>query len=100
MLSEEFEMNTPIHSFLEEYSAKNPVRCHMPGGKGRNSPFDITEIHGADSLFESDGIIYESEKNAASLFGAGATLFPAAAALLQFRVCSAHFGRQPKKIRL
>ena len=47
----------------------------MPGGKGLNNPFDITEIHGADSLFETDGIIHESEKNAASLFGAGATLY-------------------------
>ncbi len=47
----------------------------MPGGKGLNNPFDITEIHGADSLFEADGIIHESEKIAASLFGAGATLY-------------------------
>lgn len=68
-------MNTPIHDFLTAYGKSGIVRCHMPGGKGRNNPFDITEIYGADSLFECDGIISESEKNASSLFGAGSTLF-------------------------
>lgn len=68
-------MNTPIHDFLRDYAARLPVRCHMPGGKGRNDPFDITEIDGADSLYESAGIILESEKNAAALFGAGDTLY-------------------------
>lgn len=68
-------MNTPIHDFLRDYAARLPVRCHMPGGKGQNDPFDITEIDGADNLFESAGIILESEKNAAALFGAGDTLY-------------------------
>ncbi len=68
-------MNTPIHDFLINYAEKNAVRCHMPGGKGLNNPFDITEIDGADSLFEADGIIHRSESIAASLFGAGATLY-------------------------
>lgn len=66
-------MKTPIHDFLVSYCAEKPVRCHMPGGK--KTPFDITEIEGADSLFESDGIIKQSEMNAAGLFGAGKTLF-------------------------
>lgn len=68
-------MNTPIHDFLINYAEKNMIRCHMPGGKGLNNPFDITEIDGADSLFEADGIINESERLAASLFGTGATLY-------------------------
>lgn len=68
-------MNTPVHNFLIKYAEKNTVRCHMPGGKGLNNPFDITEIDGADSLFEADGIINKSERIAASLFGAGATLY-------------------------
>lgn len=68
-------MNTPIHDFLRDYAARLPVRCHMPGGKGRNDPFDITEIDGADSLYESAGVIRESERNAAALFGAGDTLY-------------------------
>ena len=66
-------METPIHDFLLSYAKENPVRCHMPGGK--QQPFDITEIEGADSLFESSGIIRQSEENAAKLFGAGETLF-------------------------
>lgn len=68
-------MNTPIHDFLRDYAARLPVRCHMPGGKGQNDPFDITEIDGADNLYESAGIILESERNAAALFGAGDTLY-------------------------
>ncbi len=68
-------MDTPIHDFLERYAAASPVRCHMPGGKGRDYPFDITEIDGADSLYESAGIIRASERNAALLFGAGDTLY-------------------------
>ena len=66
-------METPIHDFLVSYARENPVRCHMPGGK--QQPFDITEIEGADSLFESSGIIRQSEENTAKLFGAGETLF-------------------------
>ena len=44
----------------------------MPGHKGIGSiceSLDITEITGADSLFEANGIIRESEKNASALFG-------------------------------
>lgn len=36
---------------------------------------DITEIKGADSLYEADGIIAESEANAAELFGTAATFY-------------------------
>ena len=32
--------------------------------------YDITEIEGADSLYEADGIIRKSEENAGCLFGA------------------------------
>ena len=66
-------ISTPIHDFLKAYSAENPIRCHMPGGK-RND-LDITEIEGADSLYESSGIIRSSEENASKLFGSGSTLF-------------------------
>lgn len=69
------QISVPIDDFLRSYAGKKPVRCHMPGGKGENNPFDITEIEGADSLFESSGIIAQSEKNAAGLFGAGKTLY-------------------------
>ena len=45
----------------------------MPGHKGKQflgfEQFDITEIDGADSLYEASGIIAESEHNASELFG-------------------------------
>ena len=59
-------MNTPIHDFLKEYSSSNTLRLHMPGHKGKYNLHDITEIKGADSLFEADSIILDSEKNASS----------------------------------
>ena len=43
----------------------------MPGHKGIGEieKFDLTEIRGADSLYEASGIIKESEENASELFG-------------------------------
>ena len=65
-------MNTPICDFVEKYNSKKPMRFHMPGHKGREylgfEKYDITEITGADSLFEASGIIKESENNASMLF--------------------------------
>lgn len=65
-------MKTPIYDFVRQYADSAAIRMHMPGHKGRgeNSPYDITEIPGADSLYLADGIIFESEKNAGRLFGA------------------------------
>ena len=66
-------MKTPIVSFLRSYQEKSPVRMHMPGHKGAGilgfEGMDLTEIYGADELFEAEGIIKESEQNASSLFG-------------------------------
>ena len=66
-------MQTPIVDFVKEYAEKKGSRFHMPGHKGQAflgcERFDITEIAGADALYEADGIIAESEKNAAELFG-------------------------------
>lgn len=66
-------MKTPICDFVENYTQKNAVRLHMPGHKGKAflgvEKGDITEIDGADSLYDASGIIGESEKNASSLFG-------------------------------
>lgn len=66
-------MTTPICDFVRSYAAKNPLRLHMPGHKGVSllgfEDMDITEIDGADSLYEAEGIIAESEANASALFG-------------------------------
>lgn len=67
-------MTTPICDFVARYEKSNAHRLHMPGHKGAPllgfEALDITEISGADSLYEASGIIRESEKNASSLFGA------------------------------
>ncbi len=66
-------MNTPICDFVRRYCEDGAVRAHMPGHKGTPllgfEHLDITEVDGADSLYEADGIIAESEKNASQLFG-------------------------------
>ena len=67
-------MKTPIYDFAKKYAEKASVRAHMPGHKGISrlgvECLDITEIVGADSLYDADGIIKESEENASRLFGA------------------------------
>ncbi len=66
-------MNTPIHDFVTRYKDLRPARFHMPGHKGRGplgcEALDLTEIPGADSLYEAAGIIAQSEANASRLFG-------------------------------
>ena len=66
-------MNTPICDFVSRYAERDPLRLHMPGHKGvgrEENRLDLTEIDGADSLYEASGIIRESEQNAGELFGA------------------------------
>lgn len=78
-------MDTPIVDFTENYALSGNIRAHMPGHKGRGEDFygfDITEIKGADSLFEASGIIAESEKNAAAIFGADRTVYSAGGSTL------------------
>ena len=72
-------MDTPIADFVRACAASGTVRAHMPGHKGvpllGPEPLDLTEIPGADSLYEADGIIAQSEKNASRLFGSRFTFF-------------------------
>ena len=67
------KMTTPISDFVHDYVTKHPIRLHMPGHKGvlltGCETDDITEVAGADSLYEAEGIIRESEENASLLFG-------------------------------
>lgn len=66
-------MDTPVCNFVRDYAHSDTLRMHMPGHKGAGilgvEHLDITEIKGADSLYEADGIIAESEANASALFG-------------------------------
>ena len=86
-------MNTPICDFARGYAAAELTRFHMPGHKGKSagagSPgmegpedsrsriqaLDITEIEGADVLYDSHDMIRESEENAAKLFGSARTVY-------------------------
>ncbi|MDE6456502.1 MAG: amino acid decarboxylase, partial [Dysosmobacter sp.] len=72
-------MTTPIWDFLESRRRAGAHRFHMPGHKGSGplgcEAWDVTEIPGADSLYEASGVIAESEANAAALFGSGATFY-------------------------
>ena len=79
-------MNTPICDFLAEYATKNNVRLHMPGHKGIGDveKHDLTEIEGADSLYEARGIIMKSEENASRLF-ASHTLYSTEGSSLAIR---------------
>lgn len=87
-------MDTPIYDFIQGYIDGGSVRAHMPGHKGRAPrdfgtadfaaafPYDITEIEGADALFEASGIIAQSEKNAGKLFGTVGTFYSAGGSTL------------------
>lgn len=83
-------LNTPIYDFIAEYADSGILRCHMPGHKGRGAFYDpdrlcrldITEIYGADSLFEADGIIAESERNMSGLYNTAATVYSAGGSTL------------------
>ena len=70
-------MNTPILDFVNDYKQSNPVRFHMPAHKGevKGTQMDVTEIDGADSLFDAKGIIDQSEKNLSSLYGTNFSVY-------------------------
>ena len=71
-----------IHNFISDYLEKDTVSFHMPGHKGshlyrrfgydkfldRIMDFDITEIAGADNLFQTEGIIKGVQDHYAKLY--------------------------------
>ena len=97
-------MKTPIYDFVKQYAESKTARMHMPGHKGKSflgfEQFDITEIKGADSLYEADGIIAESENNASALFGCK-TFYSAEGSSLAIRamlyLCELYAKSQNKK---
>ena len=72
-------ISTPICDFVRAYGEKGIARLHMPGHKGVDflgcEALDITEVAGADELYQPDGVIAESEENARRLFGFGKTVY-------------------------
>lgn len=65
-------MNTPVFDFLQGYQREGMSRFHMPGHKGRGplgcEGWDVTEVKGADALYEAEGIIAQAEENTTALF--------------------------------
>ena len=73
----------PIISFLTEHADKHTVSFHMPGHKGsaiyrkfgytefleKMMDCDITEIIGADNLFQTEGILKAAQEEYAKLYG-------------------------------
>ena len=82
-------MKTPICDFVKQYAAENNLRLHMPGHKGCANlgvePLDITEVDGADVLYQAHGIIAESQQNATALFDSGKTLYSCEGSSLAIR---------------
>ena len=86
------ENELPITCFLSKYVYQQAIRAHMPGHKGKPMalfpglsivyPYDITEIEGADSLFEADGILRTAEEQTADLYGSGAVCYSAGGSTL------------------
>lgn len=84
-------MKTPIVDFVRRYAQSGGARFHMPGHKGKTllgvesmdmgrlflppEVLDITEVSGADVLYDAKSIIAESEGNAAALFGTAHTFY-------------------------
>lgn len=75
-------VTTSIHDFIAGYLKKDTVSFHMPGHKGsqiyrrfgyqkfldRIMDYDITEIAGADNLFQTEGIIKSVQDRYAKLY--------------------------------
>ena len=99
-------MNTPVYDFLKSYASSNGLRAHMPGHKGIAPAkelemlykLDITEIKGADSLFEAGGIIAESEHNTSALYGSAATVFSAGGSTLCIQAMLALMKQENRRV--
>lgn len=89
------EKQTPLYKAVTEYIERDTARFHMPGHKGlglRASAekipfsdayrFDITEVTGADSLYEAKGCIAETEKAYAAAYGAKRSMLSAGGSTL------------------
>ena len=80
---------TPLREALETILEEDRARFYMPGHKGRlpfpledAAPYDITEIEGADSLYQCGGPIRRMEERFAAAVGAGDTLLSAGGSTL------------------
>lgn len=100
-------MNTYIFDFLNKYIQNSGTRLHMPGHKGEicdlsklDHRFDITEIKGADSLYNPNNIIDYSEQNLSKIYNSKFSVFSTGGSTLsiQTMLYTAFQNKKTKKI--
>lgn len=99
---------TPLSSYLKDYAESRTIRAHMPGHKGRAVSeiplptdvfsWDITEIDGADSLFEADGILLAAERHTADVYGSPACCWSAGGSTLCIQAMLARMRSQERTV--
>ncbi len=99
---------TPLSSYLKAYAESRTLRAHMPGHKGRSASeiplpsdvfsWDITEIDGADSLFEADGILLAAERRTADIYGSPACCWSAGGSTLCIQAMLARMRSQGRTV--
>lgn len=71
-----------LYDFLKRHASRDAVSFHMPGHKGSDlyrrygygdfldqiMAFDVTEIHGADNLFQAEGVLKQVQDKYARLY--------------------------------
>ncbi|WP_312640942.1 aminotransferase class V-fold PLP-dependent enzyme [Hydrogenoanaerobacterium sp.] len=103
------EKQTPLLKAVNEYIKRDAARFHMPGHKGflmHREPdrfseayrYDITEVQGADSLYEAHGAIRETEEAFARIYGAKRTLLSAGGATLCIQTMLALVAKEGGKV--
>ncbi len=98
----------PIKEFLDQYQAQQTLRLHMPGHKGKAASctapldaacgWDITEIAGADSLFEADGILLQGEAATAAVYQSGGCCWSAGGSTLCIQAMLAQMRAERRQV--
>ena len=80
---------TPLFDAIEGLRRQDFSRFHTPGHKGASlgflsavTPWDFTEVRGADSLFEAEGPIAETERLYTELYGTAGSFLSAGGSTL------------------
>jgi len=100
--------NRPLLSALESIIRGNKARFHVPGHKGAGAGFahsryplplyDLTEIPGADSLYQASGPIRALEENISALYGSAGSLISCGGATLAIQAMLALTAREGEKV--
>lgn len=99
------EYSTPLMDALEQLRQEGRAPFHMPGHKGRMpypfaqaAPYDVTEVMGADSLYEATGPLLALEQRLAAAYGAGMSLVSAGGSTLCIQTMLSLARRRGRKV--